>query len=105
VVASIVIVGHDGRDLRFCLFLFWFGSLKRRLLNRSERRNGRDFLRFQLFRLLGLAIAMPVASAHVFLHVLLHDGPGPIYPTPIVDNNSAAAANKQRWRLLGFGRD
>jgi hypothetical protein len=58
----------------------------------------RDFLRFQLFRLLGLAIAAPVTFAHDFLHVLLRDGPGPINPTPIVDNNSAAVANKRRWR-------
>jgi hypothetical protein len=81
--------------------LFWVGGLKRLLLNRSERRNGRDFLRFQLFRLLGLAIAVPVTSGHVFFH----DGPVPINPTPTVDDNSAAAANKQRWRLPGFGRD
>ena len=57
-----------------------------------------DFLRFQL---LGLAIAVPVTSGHVFFH----DGPVPINPTPTVDDNSAAAANKQRWRLPGFGRD
>jgi hypothetical protein len=52
-------------------------------------------------RLLGLAIAVPVTSGHVFSH----DGPVPINPTPTVDDNSAAAANKQRWRLPGFGRD
>src|SRR5580704_8486635 len=48
-----------------------------------------DFLRFQL---LCLAIAVPVTSGHVFFH----DGPVPINPTPTVDDNSAAAANKQR---------
>jgi hypothetical protein len=36
-------------------------------------------------------------------HVFSHDGPVPINPTPTVDDNSAAAANKQRWRLPGFG--
>jgi hypothetical protein len=70
-------------------------------LNRSERRNEAAFLRFQLFRLFGLAIAVPVTSGRVFFH----DGPVPINPTPTVDDNSAAAANKQRWRLPGFGRD
>ena len=76
-------------------------GLKRLLLNRSERRNGRDFIRFQLFRLLGLAIAVLVTSSHVFSR----DGPVPINPTPTVDDNSAASANKQRWRLPGIGRD
>jgi hypothetical protein len=28
----------------------------------------------------------------------------PINPTPTADDNSAAAAHKQRWRLPGFGR-
>ncbi len=52
----------------FSYFLFWVGGLKRLLLNRSERRNGRDFLRFQLFRLLlGLAIAVPATFGHVAL--------------------------------------
>ena len=41
---------------------FLSGGLKRLLVNRSERRNGADFLRFQLFRLFGLAIAVPVTS-------------------------------------------
>src|ERR1700731_4718213 len=80
---------------------FFFGLVvsSALLLNRTERRNGADFLRFQLFRLFGLAIAVPVISSHVFSY----DGPVPINPTPTVDDNSAAAANKQRWRLPGFG--
>src|ERR1700738_4853008 len=57
-------------------------------LNRSERRNEAAFLRFQLFRLLGLAIAVPVTSGRVSSH----DGLVPINPTPTVDDNSAAAA-------------
>src|ERR1700732_1997451 len=65
------------------------------------RRNARDFLRFQLFRLLGLAIAVPVTSGQISFH----DGQVPINTTPTVDDNSAAAANKQRWRLPGSGRD
>jgi hypothetical protein len=56
---------------------------------------------FSFFGFLGLAIAVPVTSGHVFFH----DGPVPINLTPTVDDNSAAAANKQRWRLPGFGRD
>ncbi len=57
---------------------------------------------FSYFRLLlGLAIAEPVTSGLVFFH----DGPVPIDPTPRVDDNSAAAANKQCWRLPVFGRD
>jgi Ammonium Transporter Family len=40
----------------------WFGGsrFKHLLLNPSERRNGRHFLRFQLFRLLGFTIAVSV---------------------------------------------